>query len=352
MLPPTPFGAADYVAAIKKSGLTIYDPITPGDPKLWIPTPQLQQLLDRGLRGFSVAGMAGKTRSKLVRERICQILGYPTPRTFQDTRPRFPGQSFDSYVQTSDNLQVWNEELAAARRYVIIRASLAAAIDRVKIINGDALSLLSTTGTRTRKYQAICGALKGPTELAAPGDTEILRPLVSENPAQAQRSPSPADPPQAGQILAIRTLFGKLSGLIGRKFADPGYGQDRPRGDALHALVCQSLGYMNFADDGQFPDIKAQLLEVKLQSAQTIDIGGIRPDSTQALGVPLIDGKQIRHCDVRYAVFVCDIVDGSVTITNLVLTTGQAFFARFPEFKGRKYNDKLQIHLPANFFDI
>ena len=36
MLPPTPFGAADYVAAIKKSGLTIYAPITPGDPKLWI----------------------------------------------------------------------------------------------------------------------------------------------------------------------------------------------------------------------------------------------------------------------------------------------------------------------------
>ena len=34
-----------YVAAIKASGLSIYDEIPIGHPTLWIPTPQLEQLL-------------------------------------------------------------------------------------------------------------------------------------------------------------------------------------------------------------------------------------------------------------------------------------------------------------------
>jgi hypothetical protein len=69
------------------------------------------------------------------------------------------------------------------------------------------------------------------------------------------------------------------------------------------------------------------------------------------LDVPQIAGKKLRHCDVRYAIFY-GITDGTkVTLTHIFLTTGAAFFTRFPLFGGKKLNKKLQIPLPRRFFD-
>ena len=47
------------------------------DSPLYIPTPQLESILDRGLRGFSLAGLPLRTRSKVAKSRVCEILGYP-----------------------------------------------------------------------------------------------------------------------------------------------------------------------------------------------------------------------------------------------------------------------------------
>src|SRR5688500_16450065 len=112
-----------YVENIRRSGLTIYAPIAVGDPDLWIPSPELEKLLQNGLAGLSLAGLPLRTRSKVVKENVCRLLGYPVPGSFAKTQPRFPGQMFDTYVQKSNNLQVWNEELSGARRYVLIRVS-------------------------------------------------------------------------------------------------------------------------------------------------------------------------------------------------------------------------------------
>ena len=65
----------------------------------------------------------------------------------------------------------------------------------------------------------------------------------------------------------------------------------------------------------------------------------------------MIQGTQIRHCDVRYAIFYANIAGKSVTFTHFFLTTGEAFFSRFPQFQGKVLNAKLQIPLPADFFD-
>ena len=46
------------------------------------------------------------------------------------------------------------------------------------------------------------------------------------------------------------------------------------------------------------------------------------------------------------------MTDGeNVTLTHLFLTTGEKFFTRFPQFQGKVLNKKLQIPLPADFFD-
>jgi hypothetical protein len=339
-----------YVSALRQSGRSIYDPILVGDPTLWIPTPELQALLDQGLRGISLAGLPLRTRSKVVKERICDVLGYPRPKSFQKVRPRFPGQMFDTYVQKSNNLQVWNEELSASRRYVLIRVSESDMITRVKVVTGDTLALLDTTGTLTQKYQARCipGLLS--TELISPYDTHTLASFVAPA-VDVRHVATPVKHPQAGELLSISALYERLSRLVGASFDDAGRDQERNRGAALHRLVCSALGYASYQDDGQFPDVRHQLLEVKLQTSPTIDLGLVRPDSLEPLDVPMIHGTQIRHCDVRYAIFYAAITNKVVTVTHVFLTTAEAFFSRFPQFQGRVLNAKLQIPLPSDFFD-
>ena len=64
-----------YAEAIRRSGLTIYDHIDIGDPELWIPVPELEELLNVGLVGISLAGLP------LRRERF-------EPRAFRRSAPR------------------------------------------------------------------------------------------------------------------------------------------------------------------------------------------------------------------------------------------------------------------------
>lgn len=338
-----------YIKAIQKSGLSIYDSIEIGAPELWIPTPELEKLLDAAMKGISLAGLPLRTRSKAVKGHVCRALGYPIPPSFRKTQPRFPGQLFDTYVQKSNNLQVWNEDLSPTRRYVLIRVSEGDVITKVKVVTGDTLAFLDTTGTLTQKYQARLIPGEAKAELIAEEDTSLLRTYVRAG-LDLSAVASPVSHPRAGQLMPIREIFDRLQPLLGKQFADIGYDQERNRGGSLHRLICQYLGYADYRDDGQFPDIRHQLLEVKLQTSPTIDLGLVCPDSDEKLDVPKIRGRQIRHCDVRYALFYAFTDGENVTLTHLFLVTGEQFFTRFPQFQGRVLNKKLQISLPAEFF--
>lgn len=338
-----------YVKNIRGSGLTIYDPIRIGDPKLWIPTPALESLLDTTLRGISLTGLPLRTRSKVVKAAICEALGYPVPASFSRTKPRFPGQDFDTYAQKSDNLQIWNEQISPTRRYVIIRISNADVIQAVKVVTGYTLSQLDKTGTLTSKYQARLDCREQVAELITGIDTNIVR--LAVNSSAVLSNLSPVSNPNAGAILPIFTIFTRLQSLIGLSFPDSGHDQDRLRGASLHRFVCQRLGYSTYADDGQFPDVRNQLLEVKLQTAPTIDLGLVCPNSQDLLDIPRLLNQQVRHCDVRYALFYATRNNATVTITHFFLTTGEEFFTRFPQFQGNVRNSKLQIPLLADFFD-
>lgn len=341
-----------YVREIARSGLSIYDSIEIGDPRLWIPAPELETLLNRGLQGIALTKLPLRTRSKVVKTAVCKALGYPVPDSFAKTRPRFPGQMLDTYTQKSNNLQVWNEELSPTRRYVIIRISGDDVIERVKVVTGDALAKLDTTGTLTQKYQArlICGTETA--ELISAEDTEIVKQLLVNPEGEVDLSAiAPTDNPALGLVLPLASVFERLERMIGLDFPDPGHVQERRRGADLHRLVCQHLGYLNYVDDGQFPDVRQQLLEVKLQTSPTIDLGLVRPNSTEPLDVPKVSGHQLRHCDVRYALFYA-ITDGAtVKLTHFFLAAGADFFTRFHQFQGKVLNKKLQIPLPADFFD-
>lgn len=340
----------DYSTAIAASGLTIYDPIEVGDPDLWVPTPELEAILDSRLRGLSLAGLPLRTRSKVVKENVCRALGYPVPPSFKKTQPRFVGQMFDTYAQKANNLQVWNEELSPTRRYVILRVNEADQVTRVKVVNGEELAQLDTTGTLTQKYQARLVPRDATEELVAAYDTDALLPHVRAG-ANLAAHVSPIDHPAHGLLLPIGEVFQRLRGAVGRAFPDAGSDQERNRGAALHRIVCELLGYADYRDDGRFPDVRNQLLEVKLQTSPTIDLGLVRPASEEPLDVPKIGLTQVRHCDVRYAIFYARTDGAEVTLTHVYLTTGAAFFTRFPQFQGKVLNKKLQIPLPSDFFD-
>lgn len=337
---------------ISRSGLSIYDAIPDKQRDLFIPAEQLEWILEDFMIGKNYGDMPLRTRSKAVNQDICRALGYPVPNSFQKTKPRFPGQNFDKYVQKANNLQVWNEELDPTRRYVILRQDGDGRVSRVRVITGADLGVLDTTGTLTQKYQArLIPATGVATELISTSDTAPLLPFFNKSRVYETSLASPVAIPTAPQLLPIEALFDALKGIVGFEIDDAGSDQERNRGAALHRLVCERLGYSSYADNGRFPDVRNQLLEVKLQTSPTIDLGLVLPSSTDPLDGVVVDGLEIRHCDIRYALFH-GITDGRrVMINHFYLSTGADFFGRFQQFAGKVLNKKLQIPLPSDFFD-
>ncbi len=299
---------------------------------------------------MSFTGLPLRTRSKAVKQHVCRALGYPVPPSFKRTQPRFPAQGLDVYTQKSDNLQIWNSELEPDRRYALVRLGPDDNVLTVRVVTGETLSPFDTTGVLTKKYQARL-IQRGPfPELVSRVDTDRLLPWLETHfdPGPASE---PTQAPHPGQLLPIGEVFDRLKPLLRQRIADVGHDQERHRGAVLHRLVCARLGYSSYKDDGQFPDVPHQLLELKLQTSPTIDLGRVRPDSLDPMSaMPKIEGAVIRYCDVRYALF-CGFKDrDSVVLTHFYATTGRDFFYRFPQFQGQVVNAKLQLHLPSTFF--
>jgi len=340
--------ADDYFNNIKESGMTIYSDITIGDPNLWIPDEHLEYLLNKGLSGRNVE-LPIRARSKRIKEWICEALGYPIEKSFRKCQPRFTGQNLDVYGQQSNNVQIWNEEVSPQRRYAIVGIDKNHIIQKVKIVNGMELAALDNTGTLTRKFQAWLGDPNGICELVSSRDTNNLISHLSDNTFLPNSDTSPISYPSTKEILPISEIYSRLSKLIGEQFVDPGVTQERNRGAELHKLVCKALGYGSYADDGRFPDIKNQILEIKLHTSATIDLGVVCPNSEGGIGFP-VASTPIQHQDTRYAVFYADTDKKRVTITHLVVTTGKDFFSRFQQFQGNVENTKIQMRLPDNFY--
>ncbi|HEV2399369.1 MAG TPA: hypothetical protein VGS27_20650 [Candidatus Sulfotelmatobacter sp.] len=342
---------ASKVAAVKKSRLSIYD-LLDDHPELFYTVDELEQLLGERLAGLSLAKLPLRTRSKKFKSAVCEALGYPIPASFQKTQPRFPGQDFDTYVQKADNLQIWNEEVAPTRRYVLARPDSHDVIEAVRVVTGEALAELDKTGTLTKKYQARRKEGHNGSVLVNEADTTHFRnEFEPENHVSQDKLGccSPTDKPKRGCVLSIASVHRKLMRLVGTTIDDPGHDQERNRGAGLQRAVCKALNLADYADKGQWPDILSQAVEVKLQTAPTVDLGLVSPDGTEPAQEV---GKNIRHRDIRYAVFYGDKVDGNkVKLTALVTVSGKHFFDEFNKFGGKIVNAKLQIPLPGDFFD-
>lgn len=336
----------NYPKNISISGLSIYDTIAPSDCYLYIPTPDLQQILSDSLIGLSLNGLPLRTRSKVVKEEICKALGYPVPTSFKKTQPRFPGQNFDVYTQKSRNVQIWNEDVDAARRYVFLCASEDDTITSVKIINGDELVKYDRTGKLTRKFQATMNSY-GRNLCSVDDSSTVQNWIIDSNNTLLEFNPNQY--PRKNQLLRISEIYDRLLPMVGKSISYLNALQERNRGAELHAMICNHLGYSIYEDNGTYPDIANQLLEVKLQTSPTIDLGLHSPiDGEQ---IVTIDGTTFYSEDIRYAIFDGEVIGEKVILKNLYLVTGEDFTSYFPLFKGKGTNAKIQLPLPMNFFD-
>jgi hypothetical protein len=332
--------------AIAASGLDIYEPLL-AQPELLYTLQELEVLLREHLSGMTLAGPI-RTRSKLAKQAVCAALGYPAPRTFKRVKPRLPGQDLDVYVQKHDNLQIWNEEIGPTRRYAVIRVNAEGHVLAVRVAEGTEIAALDTTGTLTSKYQARRRTDQQLSKLVSAADTPRFRATldpVEELDPTTLESLSPTKSPTPGTVLTIGALYSRLLSLVGSEL--PYSPSERLRGEALHRLVCETLGLGGYADTGRFPDILCQALEVKLQTSPTIDLGLISPLSEEPA---LTLSPHIQHSDVRYLVAYGAHDGSAVRISHVVLTTGHDFASEFRQFGGLEQNRKLQLRLPSSFF--
>jgi hypothetical protein len=341
----------DFVAKrISDEGLSIYDDLS-DRPNCFYDIEVLESRLDSLLRGLNL-DYAIRTRAKVAKTEAAVALGYPAPTTFAKTQPRFPGQQMDVLVQKANNLQIWNEEIDPGRRYALIRVDDDGIVTAVRVLTGEAIALLDTTGTLTSKFQAKRKLGAVGSRLVTESDTEMFvaklhpRPDI---PRETLSQQSPTQRPSDGNVLPISDVYQRLQGLVGVQFDDPGLVQDRLRGVELQRLACQELGLGPYADGGQFPDVLCQNLELKLQLSPTVDLGLVAPNS-EALAQEV--GEGLRHCDTRYAIaYGSRTAAGRIQIESVVATTGERFFEEFQRFEGLVENRKLQIPLPRDLFN-
>ena len=233
---------------------------------------------------------------------------------------------------------------------MLIRPDSDDIVQRVRVVRGQHLTQWDRTGALTSKYQAKRHSGRSGSVLVSSTDTAVFMDVFQPShlsdgalwDSQSSKRPVP------GTLMPIAQIFDKLSNLVGARLQATGPGQDRVRGEFLQQRVSDELGIGEYANYGQWPDIVSQILEVKLQTSPTIDLGLILPsDRTLVRNL----GSKIRHCDARYLVVYGNILSSrEVEVHSLVLSTGIDFFDEFVQFGGLVKNKKRQIRLPSDLF--
>lgn len=339
--------ALEVRSVIERGRVDLYWPSATADSEFFYEPDGLEEILRYELVGRTdLADLPIRTRAKVAKSLVCEALGYRAPSSFPKVAggPRLPHPAVDVYAQQSSNMQIWNQEVDAERRYVILILNAHRIVD-VRVIAGADLAQYDKTGKLTSKYQASRIEEAAGSVLVSTGDTLALEGRLE--PGVRAGVLSPVTQPARGGFLSVSEVYRRLLPMVGESYADPGIVQERNRGTVVHREVCERLGAVGFADNGQFPDVLSQLVEVKLQLSRTVDLGLELPGSD----APLASTNGLFSVrDVRYAVFYASRENGHFTIESLVVTTGADFFKEYRQFGGLTSNAKLQLRLPGEWF--
>lgn len=118
------------------------------------------------------------------------------------------------------------------------------------------------------------------------------------------------------------------------------------RGQALERKVLELLGYKVQNTDllhGHFPDIRNQLLEVKVQDSPTVDLGKFSSEMEEMV----VESSQLTTFDVRYLIALTN--PKTEIIEGVILSSGERLGDLFSYVRRESY--KCQRAIPMTFFD-
>lgn len=283
--------------------------------------------------------------------------------------PKIVREFVDTYIVTSGtsyNLQVWNRIPAAETLLIKYESGESLKCTDVRFVfvkidkeNNKIASVIILTreyieqkfgkfGKPTIKHQLLISG-KVRKEIYNREDKILSFPDSNKLSYQIQHD---YQQPKSGMVEEpnIQHLFSisLLKKLVAEKLI--GFKLDaaatKNRGQALEKKVLELLGYDVKESDllyGAFPDIKNQLLEVKVQDSPTVDLGKFTPEKEEIV----IEDSELTTFDVRYLIALTnpktEIVEG------IILSPGEKLGELFSYVSAESY--KCQRTIPMSFFE-
>ncbi len=285
--------------------------------------------------------------------------------------PKILLQCVDTYIVTSGesyNLQVWNRipnsnailihyndgNVIRAKdiRFVIVKIDMKS--DKIESVIIMTPQFIETTfgkfGIPTLKHQLMISDKKRKEiEARKPpilfeSDTEIIKKLAKCEKIIKQKS-SIKDNPELKNLYKLEVIRDSFqSRLIGMSIPSL---QTKNKGQLLEKEISDLLGYENeniTLMEGLYPDIRHQLLEVKIQDSPTVDLGKYSPLILESNFSKL---ENVTTEDVRYLIALTDKKD--LTVKALVLMPGKNLGDYFSYVSETSY--KCQRSIPMSFLN-
>lgn len=278
--------------------------------------------------------------------------------------PAFLREYIDTYIVTtgsSYNLQVWNRNpnsasvqvdlkngetlLASDVRFVLGKINTDNCIESIIIMTPEYIeNKFGKFGKPTVKQQLIISNKKREDIIhngsMVISDSNLPDTLLSCADETISDDVSIKDEPN--RVLPIKVIDERITDkLIGEKL-DISL-STKQRGQQLERMVAYQLGYRDMQNglEGGYPDIRNQMLEVKVQDSPTIDLGKYSPQFEEQIN----DNFTTRT--IRYLIALTNAMDGE--IDGLIMCPGEELGKHFTYVAEKSF--KCQRSIPMSFFE-
>jgi hypothetical protein len=283
--------------------------------------------------------------------------------------PKITREFIDTYIVTSGtsyNLQVWNRIPASKTllikldgennlkcndvRFVFVRIDISKnVIASIIILTPEYIeSKFGRFGKPTIKHQLLISTrarkeiYESDDKILFFKDTTKLSYLIRHD--FVSPKDNMVNEPTSNEIYSLKLIKEMVADkLIGTKLKSAA---TKNRGQALERKVLDLLGYPNDEKDllyGAFPDIRNQLLEVKVQDSPTVDLGKYSPEIEEII----VKDLNITTHDIRYLIALTN--PETKIIEGIILTPGEKLGEVFSFVSDKSY--KCQRSIPMEFFD-
>jgi len=355
--------------------------IPPKSPKDLTDPEQLVETLSTLVgKSFSLTGKT-RTDGSNIRKLIASTLEqYDLPELADESEyeivppkgkgvPKIVREFIDTYIVTSGtsyNLQVWNRIPASNTllikyesgeslqcndvRFIFVRIDIAkSVIASIIILTPEYIEeKFGKFGKPTIKHQLLISS-KARKAIYESEDKILSFP---DSKKLSYHITHDYEPPKSGMVeepelkdLYSISLLKKMVAekLIGKKLDAAA---TKNRGQALERMTLEILGYKVEETEllyGGFPDIKNQLLEVKVQDSPTVDLGKFSPEKEEIV----IEEKSLTTFDVRYLIALTNPI--TEIIEGIILSPGEKLGEVFSYVSDQSY--KCQRAIPMAFFE-